>query len=124
MQQQARNTTRDRSLAGASRGHEHDRELIDAARSDPALDEDDAETELLRELAREVDRARSTGAAPARVTGERPAEVDPRMQVFLDGPPQPAMRRSAQLRVPHVEIDDLVEELATTAAALRARRAA
>ena len=124
MQRQAEKPPRDSSRTAVSRGHERDSEMIGRRDSDPTPDEDDAETKLLRELAREVDRSRSTLPAPA-AGAERPLpDVDPRMQVFLDGPPEPAMRRSVHLRVPDVEIDDLVEELARTAAALRARRAA
>ncbi len=122
MNRQAQESRRDGERNFMSRGRDRDRdnEPIDESCVDPTPNEDDAESELLRELARQVDLSRSTRPAPE----EPRPDVDPRMQVFLDTAPEPATRRSVHLHVPDVEIDDLVEELATTAAALRARRAA
>jgi hypothetical protein len=124
MQRQAKESRRETSLSFMSRGRDRDNEPIDGSCVEPAPEEDDAETELLRELAREVDRARSARPAPEAPAEETRLHADPLLQFFLDGAPEPAIRRSVHLRVPDVEIDDLVEELATTAAALRARRAA
>ena len=121
MQRKAIQSRRDDSLTPRSGGREGDNEPVVRPPVDAQPDEEDADTELLRELAREVELARSGRPAPAEPA--RPA-VDPRLQVFLDTAPAAVARRSLHLRVPDVEIDDLVEELATTAAALRARRAA
>ncbi len=79
----------------------------------------DPDSELLANVARGVHDAPDP-AQPEAVARTTAAAFN----VFIDTPLAPTVLRSAQLRVPEVDLDDLVEDLATTAAALRARRAA
>jgi hypothetical protein len=91
-------------------------------------DDDQADVEFLTAVAREAERAaaatpRDTHGAPNRTASVR--MDDERMKVFTDLAPvaerNPVMRT---VRLPDVELADLLEELATTSAALRLRRAA
>jgi hypothetical protein len=91
------------------------------------LDDDDEELTLLSSLVREADR--EMRAAPPRTEAPRArrfdVKADDNLDVFREA--RPVERRPRVLeafRVDDVEIDDLIEQLATTAAALRQRKAA
>jgi hypothetical protein len=90
------------------------------------LEDDDEDLELLSTLAEEADRV----AKAAPVTPPPPARrFDVKAESSLDvfRQTETARRRPRVLesfQVEDVEMDDLVEQLATTAAALRQRRAA
>jgi hypothetical protein len=94
-----------------------------------AEDGPDEELEFLTSLAQSVDRdAKAPPVRPARFTAPQigaPAlreEVD--LSVFRDTLIDKAERDRPNVTVADVDIDDLMEDLATTRAALRARKAA
>ena len=92
-----------------------------------AIDDDgEKDLQLLASLAQEVERVDRHEHRPATAPGRRAgATVDDEMEAFRQTLPE--LRRSAVLpgiAVEEVEMDDLLEQLSTTAAALRRRRAA
>lgn len=97
------------------------------AQSQEELDDEDEDISLLSSLAQEADR--EVKAAPPRTQAPRARRFDVKAEESLDvfREARPVERRPRVLeafRVDDVEMDDLIEQLATTAAALRQRKAA
>ncbi|HLB24197.1 MAG TPA: hypothetical protein VJP07_08885 [Dehalococcoidia bacterium] len=90
-------------------------------------DEDDEDLEFLESLARQAEReaeAQTRAARPARPRRFN-VKADTSLDVFKETTvEQPRPRVLRNVRVDPVEMDDLLEQLSTTAAALRQRRAA
>lgn len=94
---------------------------------DAEPDGPDEDLEFLTALASEVD-ATARQKRPARAQSQNDKMIDHKdeMQVFRELAPEPDYRTpvSQVIQINDVEIDDLLEDLSTTAAALRRRKAA
>jgi hypothetical protein len=90
------------------------------------VDEDDEDLDMLAELAQEADRAAQSAPTPRVGRASRfEVSADDQLDVFREARPQRLRPRVLEaLSIEEVDIDDLVDQLATTAAALRQRRAA
>ena len=102
------------------------RQRLDAYVPDELDDDDDEDLELLSSLAEEAARV-AKAAPPAKAPPARRFDVKAESSLDVFRHTETARRRPRVLesfQVEDVEMDDLVEQLATTAAALRQRRAA
>lgn len=107
----------------------------EAQRFEPLDEDDEQDLEFLQRIASQValeeQRARAA-AAEAANPKPRPLPSPPRvvrddeevLQVFRESIIEPDQRSELSKRVAHVEIGELLDDLATTAAALRRRKAA
>jgi hypothetical protein len=102
------------------------RQRLDAQIPDE-LDDDDEDIELLSALAQQAEREAKSAPQPATRPQARRFDVKAEDQLDVFRETKPERRRPRVLesfRVDDVEMDDLVEQLAMTAAALRRRKAA
>jgi hypothetical protein len=113
----------ERRIPASSRGPERLR--FQAVTSD--VDEDDDEdVRLLAELAEEAERTLGQQTGPRRVAPRLfKVKAEDQLEVFRETrTPRTRPRVLEQIDIADIEMADLIEELATTAAALRRRRAA
>lgn len=90
-------------------------------------DEADEDVQFLESLVDSVELGTPTPKPPRVPAPSRdvsPRDDDNALRFFREAKDERERREPLHLTVPEVQIDDLVEELATTAAALRLRRAA
>jgi hypothetical protein len=118
----------DNYLPASARPYEKQR-LIAAYGTDDDADGPDEDIEFLESLVTEIDRQpfeEPKRLPPATIeTVAAPVDEETKLNVFREMRDQPERARtSQQLGVRDVELDDLLEDLSTTAAAIRRRKAA